>query len=398
MAFKPTKKQLEEIIKKLILAIFVLFPLGQLTRLPFNIPFVNIYLHDLLIFLVVVFWLIKTLKYKKIVPLTRTQKWLVAFTIAAAFSLLINIKQWGIDKSVLGSLYLVRWTLYLGLFLATRDLMVNKRVTKTKITKMLILAGFTSAMLGLGQYFFYPDFFRLSFFGWDPHWDRVAGTFFDPGFSGMIYLLSLILIFTTFKTRKIFSSKYLLAITIVIYLAFALTYARSAYVAFLVATAVYSILVKSRRFFLTAGLILILTLIALPKRASIGTQLDRRDTIWARIQSWENSLTISSKFFPLGTGFNNYRWAQEKEGLVKQQNLASHSAPGTDSSILFVFATTGLAGLVAYLGFIKRSLKTSSLAVVVTAASLLAHSLFNNSLFYPWIMMWWWLVLAKEEN
>jgi hypothetical protein len=31
-------------------------------------------------------------------------------------------------------------------------------------------------------------------------------------------------------------------------------------------------------------------------------------------------------------------------------------------------------------------------------AALLIHSLFNNSLFYAWIMIWWWIFMGIVER
>lgn len=101
-----------------------------------------------------------------------------------------------------------------------------------------------------------------------------------------------------------------------------------------------------------------------------------------------------------GTGFNLYRYANT--GAVGD----SHAGAGSDSSLLFVFATTGIAGLLIYLWLWGKILKLgwqrrntqAGLILLASSTSLLIHSLFSNSLFYPWVLGWMAFLLALQDD
>ncbi len=378
----------------LLLIILVLFPLGQLTRLPLGIPMVNVYLQDLFVVCLVVIFIkqrgLKELKKNRIFIS------LLPFLFLASFSLLPSIPTWGWERTALGGLYLVRYAAYFFIFLSVAEL---KKIEKKKILNCLMLGGWLAAILGLIQYFVYPDFYSWELFNWDPHLFRVVGTYFDPGFTGMIYVQTLVLGFILFWPKiKKFDWKFISFWVLPVYLALALTYSRSSYLAFLVAVAVIAWFKKTRRFFfLTMGIFLI-TIVFLPRPQSIGTKLERRDSIYSRLESWGNALNIARQSPLLGVGFNNYRWAQKKAGFLEDNWQENHAGGGADSSFLFVLATTGIFGLMAYLYFFKRVVKKNQLLVLATFVPWLIHSFFNNSLFYPWLLVWGWIVLGAVSD
>ena len=100
-------------------------------------------------------------------------------------------------------------------------------------------------------------------------------------------------------------------------------------------------------------------------------------------------------------GFNSYRYAQRDYGFLEKDWQENHAGAGADSSLLFVLATTGLIGLMAYswlwLGIYKLALKAKSAVFLASLTALCAHSFFLNSLFYAWIMAWLWMLVAVFE-
>jgi O-antigen ligase len=83
----------------------------------------------------------------------------------------------------------------------------------------------------------------------------------------------------------------------------------------------------------------------------------------------------------------------------------SHADSGTDNSYLFILATTGIVGLIVYIGFLRSLFhmswnvykeKRSIFAIVFIASlsSVLIDSLFINSLFYPFIIVWLWMLVG----
>ncbi len=107
----------------------------------------------------------------------------------------------------------------------------------------------------------------------------------------------------------------------------------------------------------------------------------------------------------LGHGFDTLRYLTSDARIV-----LSKAAAGLDSSILFIGATMGLVGLLTYGYLIVRMIKLGRFALrhanvstlgVVYLVSLLAlgvHSLFVNSAFYPWVLIWFWIMTGVLER
>ena len=383
-----------KISKSLLWTILIIFPLGQLTRLPLNLPMINLYFHDFLVAALIFFWL----KQKGIKKITSNKlfKPYLSFLGAGLVSLLINLNNWGWQNSLIGSLYLFRWGAYFIVYLATLNL---KRQEKRFTINLLILAGWLTAILGLVQYFVYPDFRSWALFNWDPHLYRAVGAFFDPGFIGLIYVLTLVLIALTYwKRLKKLRCKILGWLIIPVYLALALTYTRSAYLALLTAAGIIAWRKKTLKFFLLVAALLSLTILILPRRSGIGTKLERRDSLWARIENWEQAVKITKNSPLFGVGFNNYRWAQQKAGYLQKDWQENHAGAGADNSALFILATTGFIGFFAYFHFTFKMNQVGSLIFTTSMFSWLIHSFFNNSLFYPWLMIWGWLLLGLASD
>ena len=110
------------------------------------------------------------------------------------------------------------------------------------------------------------------------------------------------------------------------------------------------------------------------------------------------AVSSTSKNPLFGIGYNLYKEFSD--------STARHTGSGVHSSLLFTLTTTGVTGLLVYLGFIGKSFfvgwkkkKTHLGALLFSSlAALLAHSLFDNSLFYPWVMGWLGIVLALQED
>lgn len=378
-------------MKKIIIVFLIIaFCLGQLGRLSFFRPDLVIQVNDIVVGLtVMVYFLVKLIRKEKIIWPKFIQPAAV-FLIIALISNLYNLKNYGLIDSLIGSLYLWRFLIYILLGIAVYNL-------KAKVVKLLIISGTITAIVGLLQYWFYPDLRPLADLNWDPHVFRVVGSFFDPGFIGAILVLSLILLATTKSFPK---NKVVLAIFSLNYLVMLLTYSRSAYLMYLVSMLVIAVIKRSTKFYLLILMVFLISLAIIPKAKSYGTELDRQETVWARFENYQQALLIWRKNWLLGIGFNNYRYAQIKEGLTgEEQGIVSHAAAGVDSSLLFVLATTGLIGLIVYLNILKRiwliSSRSFSQRIILwpTLAGLIIHSFFVNSLFYPFILEWL-LVLA----
>ncbi len=378
----------------LLILLFFLFPFGQLTRIsPVNSQ-IGCYFHDVIIVLILASWFIKKIKSGKLPKCGRIEKAIFAFWLTALISFLLNCPQRRLGEILIASFYLLRWGSYAGLYWVIKE----TAGLKEKVFKWLIGAGTAAAALGLIQYFIFPDLRLLTAAGWDPHLYRVVGTYLEPGFAGLIFVLTIILIINQLafinadKEKKI--KKFLWLLLAICYLAMALTYSRSAYLAYILGMTTIAIFKKSLKFFLLVISVFLLTLFLLPRPAGEGVNLTRQVSFWSRWQSWQQGFLIFRQKPIFGVGFNFYRYAAGNRSF-------SHAGAGTDNSFIFVLATTGILGLVFYsrllLVIIKDKFLTAtsfSLAIGASLVALISHSLFNNSLFYAWVMIWFWIMIA----
>lgn len=387
-----------KVIKFLLLFYFISFPFGQLTRLPLPIiaPEVHLYLTDLILGLLVLFWLGWRFIFNR-KPYLRPSlaKPIGLFFLMATFSLITNAYRLSSEEIFVSGLYLVRWWFYAGLYFVIGDL-------KWKGRPFLIWAGAATAGFGLIQYFFWPDIRPLQTGGWDPHYYRVVGTLLDPGFTGIILVLTLILL-VVFNWKKIIrpgaKNIKFYAFIFMVYAVLALTFSRSSYLAYLTGMGLIALVKKAPQFFITVVLVGILTFLVLPRQSGgEGVNLQRQSTINARLANWRQSIEVVVASPLTGVGFNAYRYVQRDYGFLGADWRTTHAGTGADASLLFVWATTGILGLLAYLGLWVKAASTKSLILISSIMALFVHAFFLNSFFYPWVMGWMWTLLATENS
>jgi len=409
---KKTNLFFKKILSLLFFLLLLIFPFGQLTNLNIFAAEINIYFHDLFTAVIIFIWAIDLFLngQKNFLPLLKQKSELFQFAFGFIFVLLFSL---GLALSLyqgrelmIGFLYIVRWSAYFLLYPILKSLVYKNRSLKVKFFKTMLLAGVFSAFLGLLQYIFIPDITPLTSFGWDPHYFRVVGTYLDPGYTGMIYVMGLILFSDKLikdKKEKKWKKKnstniILLSGFAVLYMALSLTYSRSSYLAYI--TAVFLITFYKKRlkifsFLLGLGVI---TLLFLPRPGGEGVRLERQSTVFARLNNYKTSLKIAIKKPLFGHGFNLYRYTQKNLGFLNDDFQKTHAGAGADASFLFILAAAGSAGLLVYIYLLKQIIKTKSIIIKASFLSLAVHSFFNNSLFYAWLMIWGWLVLALKEN
>lgn len=380
----------------------VIFPFGQLGRVELTHG-ITLHLIDLSVGIFVFFWLLFRVTGRKQVrfnPLFFRE--FITFLIISGFSLVLGSFFVTPAQFLTGFLYWLRFAGYILFYFGVWDLSRDFKIRK-KLLDSLIVVGCFTAVFGILQYFLFPDLRALSLYGWDDHYFRLVGTFLDPSFTGIILVLFLILLFS----RKFVSQKgqgsgggrglYLLIGMI----ALLLTYSRASFLAFLAVLCLFYIV---RRNLILTGVIAISFAVGaflLPRPAGEGVRLERTSTVVSRFENYQEALEIGLNNPIFGVGFN----------LLSQQGLCTserpcHSRAGVDSSLLFVFATTGITGLIAYLWLWfnilkyswRASFSSSGLALLLSGAALLVHSNFANSLFYPWVLGWFVILLGTQED
>lgn len=341
------------------------------------------------------------------------------FLIVAGLSLIFSLSALPLNEVVQSSLYLIRLLLYIGL-LPISYLIINKENYRQLII-FICLSTILVAGTGFLQLVLLPNLEELSkTAGYDPHINRLVGSWLDPNFIGgffaMISVFLLGLIFYEKSTRQ--KTYYLITIVISL-LALFLTYSRSAYLA-LAGGILLLGLIKARRLlviFLILGAIGIASSDRAQQRVGelttsinsvlFNTAENPDPTARLRIQNWDQTMHLISLKPLLGHGYNTLSYVKLAAGFIEDENI--HSASGSDSSLLTILVTTGLLGLIPFLIFLfiilrdslkawKKSKKLATqgigLAIFCSLISLLIHSNFVNSLFFPQIMIYLWILLG----
>jgi O-antigen ligase len=125
-----------------------------------------------------------------------------------------------------------------------------------------------------------------------------------------------------------------------------------------------------------------------------------------RILSLREAFYITERSNFLGVGFNAFRDAQIRfDTRNKIGALQSNADAGTDNSLVFVLATTGIVGfaffVLSYLWLFRslyRSASSNKLFIICIICSLWASSFFINTLFYIPIVSFVFLLLGFKER
>lgn len=393
-----------DLLKKIfIVSLLIFYPLGEIARFTFSDAAITA--ADLGVFLLVILWLFNFILKKRKIDhyYTSILVPILIFVFSALISLLVNFTSLNFSELLVSSLYLIRWIFYALLIFVVKEF---DEQFKRKIIYLMLLGGGLIILGGYVQYFLYPDLRNLYYAGWDEHLYRMFSSFFDPNFAGSFFTLYFILALGLFFKSK---QKIMIAVLALSVIAILLTFSRSAFIMFFVGSFIFLLLQKQKK--LIAGLVLlfVLSFILVSKTGlqSEGTNLLRTASAGARVDSLKNAITIFKDHPVFGVGFNSYRYAQRSYGFINEEKRPIHSGAGTDNSFLFVLATTGIFGFIAFLFLIYKILAFSyvsasknpiALVLFVSLISLLFNSLFINTLFYPFIMMWIFLLIGITEN
>ncbi len=128
-----------------------------------------------------------------------------------------------------------------------------------------------------------------------------------------------------------------------------------------------------------------------------------------RIESWGRAWEIIQDNPMLGIGFNRYANEMNERGWVI---LRDHAASGSDSSLLTLWATTGVFGFFGYLAiaFVATVMALRqiwnrqdfrsylSTGLLGGFAGMFIHSIFVNSLLFALMMGYLWVGLALLDD
>lgn len=359
----------------------------------------NLYLFDVAVVVFSFYGLVYFLLVKKTFKIPKYAYLFIIFSFLALTSWFLASSGLSFEKNVVSFFYLFRYFSYLLSALVVFNMVDKGILSRSKVFNAFLYSGLLIAVAGFIQLVLLPDFTVLDpELGWDPHKNRLASTFFDPNFVGAYFVLCLALLLERMypkkgleKQKKVKKQDYLIFWVILIGLL--LTFSRSAWGMFGIVILLYGIY-RSRVLILGAIFMVFLTYFAVPRvQTRISGITDPADSASLRLASWRNTTKIIKDNFWTGVGFNSFRYAQEDYGFLTPDDDEIHSGAGSDSSLLFVFATTGILGFLVYLtaflfpaidAFIMN--KNGWLLLCSLLAGLLLESQFINSLFYPQIM------------
>jgi len=356
-----------KITKYLIYLLIFSITLGQFGKISLGSG-VNLYLHDIITILILVFSKPRKTQSKLLKPI-------LAFSAVSAASLLLASRTMPYTDVLIGSLYLWRWLSYAAVFL------IAKQNKPKNLKQALIASGFIIAVTGLLQYILLPDTRFLFTSHWDDHYYRLIGTFFDPNFTGIFLVISLLLLLTSWK-KNFYNFLTLFTVSA----ALVLTYSRASYLSLLAGLFTYSLIKKNYKHILFAVALFILSLPFLPRPGGEGVNLLRTASINARIASTKQTFSLIKQKPILGHGFNTLRYVRN--------DFISHASAGTDNSLVFLLATTGIIGTLIYLWLLGQMFKLYSNALPPILAATLIHAQFNNTLFFAPVMIWIWLIIS----
>ncbi|OGM59852.1 hypothetical protein A2955_00530 [Candidatus Woesebacteria bacterium RIFCSPLOWO2_01_FULL_37_19] len=376
-----TKKPVSELGKYIVYFYLLIFPFGQLLRV--NLNKIGIDFSFPLIDLIVTLSLFTILIKKR----GGYFKNFYGFMAAASFSLIISLVSYSFLEILPGLLYFQRLISYFALFAVVIVSIREKTLDRLSLIQFLQIVSFFIIALGWLQYFMFPDLRSLRYVGWDDHLYRIVGSFLDPGFAGLILVLGGILTLGRFFATK---NKIHFALFILSAITVAFTYSRASYLAFLIAVITLGFLYKKFLLPVVFTVSFLLSLTLLPRPSSEGVKLERTYSISAKFQNYFETIKIIKNSPVFGVGYNSLCLVRQK---LFNDNSKSHSCYGSDSSLLFLLATTGVVGFMTlantFLRIFKDFVKNQYYKILIASfLAIIIHSLFLNSLFYSWVMGW----------
>lgn len=391
---------MSKIYRTLVYLFFVLYPFGLFLR--FQV-FQNVYIvpQDIIVLSLFLLNIIYCFKNRINILSNKFILFQVIFIGIGILSLLLNALVYKDINLLVAFLYPIRYLAYLSLFSA--NLFFHN---KNHINKYIIFSGLVFLLVGFLQYFFYNDLQNLRYLGWDIHLYRLVSSFLDPNYAGIFYVLFFFYLARSAIKRKINTGYWELIGAFFTLIAIYLTHSRTALVALAAGVVAYCYLKRKFKLLLGIFSVLLLLLFVLSDTSIEGLNPLRISSTHERIISLEQSIQTIGKNPLTGVGFNAFRYAQVRYGLRTEIGSSlSNADAGTDNSWLFVFATTGIFGLLFFIMsyyFLLRELllenSSINLMLVCCVVAVIFGSLFLNILFYTQTIGWLFIVISLRKE
>lgn len=378
----------------LVLLFFAgLLSLGQLQRLQIT-ETTALYLHDLFILQTLVIALVGSKSYRSAVKEFFLHRSLSEKVLAGVVAIGWIISMLFGHSLLTPLLYAGRLAVYF-LFGHLLFFLVQKKVLRPlHVSFAFLLFGIFVAAYGLLQYIFLPDTRFLFFLGWDDHYYRVISTLLDPGFTGIVAVMSLWLLHSVAKQLQF---KYVQVaqwfLTGVLILTLLLTYSRASYLAFGATVGLYILFqlyekkIKMSLFWVGVALLFVAAIPFLPRPGGEGVKLERTVSTSARISATQQYLQ----------NLHGYEWVIGQGVFVSDKQTVDPDGYGfpdhaqvADSWPIFILSGTGLIGLVLFVVILIKQLSVvfkANKEVFLILTAVLIHGLFNATLIYPFVVL-----------
>ncbi len=320
--------------------------------------------------------------------------------IYLSFILFISLGQFNLIQVIYGSTYLFKFIGYISFFVYIFYLKERRIVSDLWLLKSLLFMAVIIAIFGWFQYIYFYDLRDLKFIGWDDHYYRLQSTLIDPGYTGIVMLLGIIVsAHLWLKNNKLLYILYCLFL----FISLLFTYSRASILALLASILFYPIIQKK---FKTKIIIILISLILsailiLPRKSSEGSKLERTFSIFAKFRNYNQTLVIFKNNPLFGVGYNNLCSARIINNFG--DIYPSHSCSGSDNGILFILATSGIIGLFIFLRLtlvILEIIKYSGhyTLILLSLLAVFVHGMFLNNFFYSWILGWLAILILTGFN
>lgn len=343
------------------------------------------------------------------------------FAGIGGLSALVSAVRYGLSPfEVFFSLaYLGRWLVYFAVYVAVVNVVRDRDVPliwKTLEGAVLVFAGF-----GILQSIFLPGFAQIVYpdapivDAWDYQGRRLVSTFLDPNFAGgLIAMILLVQGGLIAYGQRVSTWKLAVLFTALVF-----TLSRSSALALMVGSGVlvWGRGALSRRVARAALLLFLLVLVTLPVTLDYAIAYNKLSlddpSALGRLGAWLFALRMFLDHPVLGVGFNAYGFVAREYGV----SIVGNQSFGVEGGLLFITVLTGLVGLTVFGAMLLRALlrcrstwradvepRTRGLALGVGAATvaLVVHSLFSNSILYPFHMevlyILWGLVFVAGHD
>lgn len=366
------------------------FTLGQIGRLSLFNQEINGYIYEFFAVLLLIILVIR----RGLLPIYEYQKKFRFVFIFLGFliaTFIPRISYFSVFENVASFLYLLRLVFYFLAFIYVLYENKENRHNKTDKTNrngnifLNISAGFI-IFFSLLQYFLYPNFRNLSYLGWDPHWYRLVGTFFEPPVAGAIFGLFFLYYFFQAEFFKTYAYiRYVLMGIFMVFMFF--TYSRTTYLAFLFTVILYLLNQKLGKIVVPLIIGFFALLFLLPRPFGESVNLLRVFSIESRLSDDAQAIQTWQKSALAGIGYNRIRYVKNVD------NKTSHAASGYSSSFIIILVTGGIIGLIAFiLSLIELGVQSQFALYGIVFLSI--ASLTDNVLLHPFVLFLFLLTSA----